>query len=113
MKRELAKAKRDGYRIIYLDETVFTRKTLAASEWALPGENVTVDVANIDEPCLALLAAISKEKGREYSQTYPRSVNVQKFKEWLKELRGHNEDAQIALFLDNLSWPPASSSSAI
>ena len=103
MKRELAKAKRDGYRIIYLDETVFTRKTLAASEWALPKENVTVDVAKIDEPCLALLAAISKEKGREYYRTYPRSVNVQKFKEWLKELRGRNEDAPIALFLDNLS----------
>ena len=27
IKRELAKAKKDGYRIIYLDETMFTRKT--------------------------------------------------------------------------------------
>ena len=43
MKRQLTRAKRDGYRIIYLDETMFTRKTVADTEWALPGENMTVD----------------------------------------------------------------------
>ena len=26
MKRDLAKAKKDGFRIVYLDETMFTRK---------------------------------------------------------------------------------------
>ena len=36
MKRELAKAKKDGYRIIYIDETCFTRKTVADTEWTLP-----------------------------------------------------------------------------
>ena len=35
--RELAKAKKDGYRIIYIDETCFTRKTLVDTEWCLPG----------------------------------------------------------------------------
>ena len=66
MKSALAKAKAEGYRIIYLDETVFTRKTMTDTEWALPKENVTIDVAKIAEPCLALLAAISKEKGLEH-----------------------------------------------
>ena len=37
MKRKLEKARKDGYRIIYLDETMFTRKTVPNSEWALPG----------------------------------------------------------------------------
>ena len=36
MKRQLAKAKRDGYRIIYLDETFFTRNKVPELEWALP-----------------------------------------------------------------------------
>ena len=36
IKRELAKAKKDGYRIIYLDETMFTRKTQKKTEYCLP-----------------------------------------------------------------------------
>ncbi len=98
MKRELAKAKREGYRIIYLDETCFTRKTLADTEWALPKENVTVDVAKIAEPCLSLLAAISKEKGIEHYRIFEKSVNLKKYKEWLMELRERNGDAKIYLF---------------
>ena len=56
-------ARNDGYRIVYLDETVFTRKTLVDTEWALPKKNVSVDEALLYEPTLALLSAISKEKG--------------------------------------------------
>ena len=37
MKRQLTMAKNDGYRIIYLDETMFTRKTVSDTEWTLPG----------------------------------------------------------------------------
>ena len=73
------------------------------TEWALPGENVNLDLAKINEPCLALLAAISKGKGREHSKVFPKSVNVPKFKEWLRELRERNGDDKICLFLDNLS----------
>ena len=103
MKRQLTRAKRDGYRIIYLDETMFTRKTVAETEWALPGENMTVDEAKLNEPTLAMLAAISKDKGREHYRVFPRSVNVDKFKEWLKELRERSGDDKIALFMDNLT----------
>ena len=63
MKRLLTRARNDGYRIIYIDETMFTRKTLPEAEWTLPKENMAVDVAKLDEPVLSLLAGISKEKG--------------------------------------------------
>ena len=36
MKRQLTMAKNDGYRVIYLDETMFTRKTVSCEEWTLP-----------------------------------------------------------------------------
>ena len=103
MIRQLVKAKKDGYRIVYLDETCFTRKTMIDTEWTLPKENMTIDEAKINEPCLALLAAISKDKGLEHYRVFPKSVNVKKFKEWLQELRDKNGNDKIALFLDNLS----------
>ena len=103
MKRELANAKRDGYRVIYLDETHFTRNKVPELEWALPKENVTIDPAKNVEPCLSMLAAISKDKGLEHSKIYEKSVNLKKFKEWLTEVRGLNGQDKIALFMDNLS----------
>ena len=103
MIRLLTKAKKDGYRIVYLDETCFTRKTMTDTEWTLPKENVTIDEAKINEPCLALLAAISKDKGLEHYRVFPKSVNVKKFKEWLQELRDQNGNDKMCLFLDNLS----------
>ena len=63
MKRLLTRAKNDGYRMIYIDETMFTRSTLPDTEWARPNENMTLDVAMKNEPTLALLAGISKENG--------------------------------------------------
>ena len=59
----LTKARNDGYRLIYIDETCFTRKTVVDSEWMRPKENIAVDVAMLEEPTLALLCGISKEKG--------------------------------------------------
>ena len=83
MNRDLAKAKKDGYRVVYIDETCFTRKTCPDTEWSLPKENMAVDTAMLDEPTLALLAGVSKEKGTEHFQIFESSVNVDKFLEYL------------------------------
>ena len=97
------KAKRDGYRIIYLDETMITRKTVGNYEWALPGNNVSIDTKMLNEPTLALLSGISKERGQEHFKIYPKSVNTDRFIEWLEELRNLNGTDKICLFMDNLS----------
>ena len=93
-------ARNDGYRIIYLDETMFTRKTVAEAEWTLLKENVQVDEAKLNEPTLALLSAISKEKGQEHFQIFPKSVDLKKFKEWMSKLRELNGNDKILLFMD-------------
>ena len=41
------------------------------------------DLAHQNEPTLAVLAAISKEKGQEHYQVFEDSVNVEKFKQYL------------------------------
>ena len=64
---------------------------------------MTVDQAKLNEPTLALLAGISKEKGVEHCQVFEFSVNTTKFLEYLANLRAANPEAKIALFMDNLS----------
>ena len=49
-------------------------------EWCRMKENARVDEAKLNEPTLALLAGISKEKGVEHYKIYPKSVNMAKFK---------------------------------
>ena len=53
MKRDLTKARNDGYRVIYIDETMFTRKTVPDADWSRKGENPSVDVTKLNEPTLA------------------------------------------------------------
>ena len=64
---------------------------------------MAVDEAKLNEPTLALLSAISKEKGHEHYKIFDKSVNVAKFQEWLTELRAKNGDDKICLFMDQLS----------
>ena len=64
MKQLMTKAAKADYRVVYIDETCFTRKTMVDMEYNLPKQNTTIDTARLAEPCLALLNAISKEKAR-------------------------------------------------
>ena len=103
MKAQLTKARNQGYKIVYADETMFTRKTVPDADWSRPKENPAVDVAKLDEPTLALLCGISKEQGLEHYQVFEQSVNKAKFAEWLRGLKAANENQKIAVFMDRLS----------
>ena len=63
MARQLEKVQKEGYRVIYIDETMFTRTTVPKSEYCLPKDNMSVDKQLTNEPTLALLSGVSKEKG--------------------------------------------------
>ena len=89
--------------MVYIDETCFTRKTMVDTEYNLPKQNTTIDTARLQEPTLALLNAISKEKGQEHYMVFPKSVNMAKFKKWLDAMRAANGDDKICLLMDNLS----------
>lgn len=56
----------------------------------------------MDEPTLAVLAGISKEKGLEHFKIFEFSVNTDKFIQWLDELKAITKNDKVLLFLDNL-----------
>ena len=103
MKRLLTNARRDGYKIIYIDETMTTRKTVPDTEWARKKENMAVDLEKLDEPTLAVLCGISKEKGLEHHRIFEFSVNVDRFIEYLAGVKEAHPEEKICIFMDNLS----------
>ena len=92
-----------GYDIVFLDETMVTRSTLPKLEWSLPGANVSYDTRDLYVQTTALLAGISMKKGVDFWMTFPRSVNIEKFKQYLKGLRKARKDEKIAVFMDQLA----------
>ena len=63
MQSQLTRARNAGYRIIYLDEICFTRSSVPKTEYCLKKQNMPADLVHINEPTLAIISAISKEKG--------------------------------------------------
>ena len=51
---------------------------------------------------IAVLGAISREKGIEHVMTFPKSVNIKKFKTFLEELRIKHPFDDMILMMDNL-----------
>ena len=66
-------------KIIYIDETVFTRKAMMKFEWAAKHENMAIDEKLLNEPTKALLMGISAENGVEQYRIFDKSVNIKKF----------------------------------
>ena len=64
---------------------------------------MTINEARLKEPTLAVLAAISSERGHEHYRIFPKSVDIIKFKEWLRELREKTGSEKICLFMDQLN----------
>ncbi len=57
----------------------------------------------MDAEPLALLAAVSREVGLETSLVFDKSVNSQRFVQFLDEISKLHEGKRVAIFMDNLS----------
>ena len=94
--------KQDNFRIIYLDESIFTTKTIQKSDYSPHKIHHVIPQAQVNQPVYVLILAISEENGLEHYQIFEKSVNAQKFKKYLLSLRRANEFQRMAIFMDNL-----------
>ena len=92
-----------GFRIIYIDETMITKSTIATHEWSNKNNNYKIDMKHYAKYTVAVMAGISKEYGLDIISTYDRSINIPKFKEFLQNLRDKYFFEDICIYMDNLS----------
>ena len=86
-KIELDYYRAKGFHIVYIDETMITKSTIATHEWSKKNSNYKIDMKNYAKQTVAVIAGISKEYGLDIICTYDRSINIPKFKEFLQNLR--------------------------
>lgn len=92
-----------NYRIIMLDEMMITKRTFPTHDWSKLHSNTMMDWSQMNNEPIAVLGAVSREKGIELMMTFRKSVNVPKFKIFLEELRNRNPLDNIILMMDNLA----------
>ena len=70
--------------------------------WTLPKTNICVDQTEIYTKPKAIILAISREKGLETVMVFEKSINKQKFKNFLDQIRSLNPFENVMLMMDNL-----------
>ena len=73
--------------VVYLDEIMFTIRSVNTREFSNRNENIEMDFKSISVKTTAVIAAITFEHGVLYYECYDRSVNVDKFRSYLDNLR--------------------------
>ena len=87
---------------IFLDECIFSVKSFKHMAWANTGENIQQSQILPAQPCIAVLAAVSIQRGMLLYHMRPKSFNGHTFSDFLVDLRdslGHSRP--ITIVLDN------------
>jgi transposase len=91
-----------GYKVIFLDEVMFTFSTNQARDYSNKNVNITVMDKALLCHTIAVVASASANEGIESYELFDRSVNQQRFIAYLKALKVRNKRRKFCVFLDNL-----------
>ena len=88
--------------IIYIDEVMFTQRSVMSTEYSNAYENIQIDHKDFNIKTTAVVAAISSRDGLLLWNNYGKSVDRYKFLDFLKLLHEKVKYRRYILFMDNL-----------
>ena len=103
MRERLRAAIKQKRKIIWLDETMFTKTTNLEQEWSKRNKNIWLPVERINTRYTAVIAAISEGYGFEYFELHDCAVDSEIFCGFIRQLRQLNQGKQITVVMDNLT----------
>ena len=77
----------DGFRIIYCDEVMFSSRTQLSKCWSLPNSPLEIDLSHFKAAPVAVIAAISFDKGVDIVRMHKKSIDTKKFLVFLDDIR--------------------------
>lgn len=103
MRSQLKDVEAKGLKLVFLDEAVFTFNTMATRAWFSAYDCLKLRDAETRIKTMALVAAISEDKGLEGYMLHPRSISSPQYIDFLETLSAMYDSKPFAIFLDNLS----------
>ncbi len=89
-------------KLVWIDEAVFTFNTFNTKAWSAKYSSIKVKDADAKIKTLALIAAISEDKGLEAFAIHPRSISSEDFVAFVRMLSGIFYGQEFSIFMDNL-----------
>ena len=80
-----------------------TKKSMPTHAYSQKGQRIKVDYSQYQHGAVAVLAGVSEQIGTDLVMLFDFSVNKEKFKVYLDELRSRYFFDDICLYIDNLS----------
>jgi transposase len=98
----MEQAAREGRILVFLDETLFTKRAIKLREWSGKNSNLAVDQEEVYVGYRSALAAMTAAKGVHLVMIWDHAVKEPEFEHFIKKLRTKAGKKPIALFFDNL-----------
>ena len=95
---KLDRVQTENRKIVYLDETNFTKLAFQNKDWSRSNENLHVDQRDIYTGYRSVIASISEENGIEFIKIYSTAITSDLFIRYLKQLSNRNKNQPLALF---------------
>ena len=84
---ELEQARSEGRLIVFLDEIIFSKRSLLLREYSCKNSNLTVDQKEVYVGYRAVIASMTEEGGILQCETHMQAVDAAIFLDYLKKLR--------------------------
>ena len=99
----LLKAFKRKKKVLFADETCFTKRTIPRKTFASKGNNIQVNMELLNKGYRSALCAINTVGEVEHLKVTRKAVNAKKYISWLRMLRKKLDEDGVHLFVDNLS----------
>ena len=100
---DIEQAKREGRLIVYIDEILFSKRSIKLREWAQKNSNLAVNQEDVYVGFRSVIAAMTEQHGLSLIKIHDEACTGEDFRDYLKQLKGKVGKRAVSLFMDNAS----------
>ena len=97
---DIEHAKLEGRLIVYIDEILFSKRSIKLREWAKKNSNLTVNQEDVYVGFRSVIAGMTEENGIGLIKIHDHACTGEDFRDYLIQLRGKVGKRPVSLFMD-------------
>ena len=98
---DIEQAKQEKRLIVYIDEILFSKRSIRLREWSTKNSNLTVNQPDLYVGFRSVIAAMTEESGIGLIKIHDYACTGEDFRDFLIQLRGKVGKRPVSLFMDN------------
>ena len=99
--QDIEQAKREKRLIVYIDEILFSKRSIRLWEWSNKNSNLTVNQPDLYVGFRSVIAAMTEENGIGLIKIHDTACTGEDFRDFLIQLRSKVRKRPVSLFMDN------------